>query len=46
LIELFNPKKQKSNKSKIEQSFHLCLVKKIREKKNEKENTKTTPDKS
>ena len=23
LIELFNPKKQKSNKSKIEQSFHL-----------------------
>ena len=36
LIELFNPKKQKSNKSKIEQSFHLCLVKKIREKKMKK----------
>ncbi len=33
LIELFIPKKQKSNKSKIEQSFHLYLVKKIREKK-------------
>ena len=36
LIELFNPKKQKSNKSKIEQSFHLYLVKKIREKKMKK----------
>ena len=46
LIELFIPKKQKSNKSKIEQSFHLYLVKKIREKKMKKKIQKQRPDKS